>query len=582
MTDSSTSAAPSKSASFRVFHEEKRVMLSVAPASGSIPRPTLEEVLVACKAAGFEKVDAARIAEAIEHPVAAPVPIGDYEPRAAGCEVTIAPDGMQAWVRLTAPDPGGRLMSIDELKTRMRLEGIIFGVKDDVIAGLAKEPVYGRDVLVAEGRPVADGADSEIEYHFETQRKLRLQGEDEHGRVDFKELNLIENVVEGQLLATLHRATAGTPGITVKNEYVPPKPGRDRPMLAGKNVALSPDGLEAHATCSGAAMLVAGKPTVSQIYSVTGSVGANTGNISFLGTVQISDSVEDGFTVKATDAVLVGKTVGKAVVEAGGDVTVRGGVIEAAITCGGDLRAKFIQESKIDVRNDAIVTEAVLHSHVECGGRLIVGVGGKKGTIVGGQIRAFTLVACRNMGSPMSTKTLIDVGINPKLLARMEELQGAIIKDRGNYYNIRKGLAALDALREKIGQLPADKQRIYDTLVVAQTSLKAKLQEIAAELRDLQAEASVKHQALVSVSEDLYPGVKISIGSCVHYSTQVEKFVTYKEEGGEIRMHTYEAPKLGSPGRKKAAPGAEALPQGSAGDSATRGGIAPSDPGAAS
>jgi uncharacterized protein (DUF342 family) len=552
MTETSTSTTTPKTVGFRIFHEQNRVMLSVAPPNPSIPRPTLEEILVACKTAGFEKVDPERITVAIEQPVAAPVPIGEYEPRATACEVTVAPGGMQAWVRLTKPDPGGKQLSIDEIKTRLRLEGIIYGVKEEAISALAREPVYGSDILVAEGRAVVDGTDSEVEFHFETEKKLRLQGEDEHGRIDFKEMNLIENVVEGQLLATLHKATAGTPGISVKNEYIPPKPGRERPMLAGKNVSLSPDGIEAHATCSGAAMLVAGKPTVSQIYTVTGSVGPNTGNISFLGTVQISDSVEDGFTVKATDAVMVGKTVGKAVIEAGGDVTVRGGVIEGSITCGGNLRAKFVQESKIDARNDVLITEAILHSHVEAGGRVIVGTGGKKGTIVGGQIRAFTLVACRMMGSPMSTKTLIDVGVNPKLLARMEELQGAIIKDRGNYDNIRKGLVALDALREKIGQLPADKQRIYDTLIVAQTSLKSRLQEIAAELRDLQTEASVKHQALVSVSEDLYPGVKISIGKCVHYSTQVEKFVTYKEEGGEIRMHTYEAPKLGSKSLKKA------------------------------
>jgi len=529
---------------FKLEVQDGMVNLTVFPSKENVSLVTVDDVMAECQKMGFYDVDHVSVEQVVNTANGVTSSLGKFEPRKADAAVTVSADNMQAWIRLSPPEPGGKKLTLEEIKTKIRLENIIYGVKEEVLQRLAEHPSYETDILIAEGRAVEEGKDADYLYYFEAEKKIRPMAQDESGRVDYKELNLIENVVEGQHLATKIPPQPGAPGITVKNEYIAPKAGKDKPFVVGKNVTLSEDGLEAHAATNGAVMLLGGKITVSQIYQIKGSVGASTGNVNFLGSVVVSDSVEEGFSVKATETVSVGKTVGKAVVEAGGDVTVRGGIIESKIISGGDVRAKFVETSDIDARDDIVINEALLHSNVQSGGQIIVGLGGRKGTIAGGQIRAYKRVSCKTLGSPMSTKTNVDVGINPKLLSRMEELQSGILKDRENFENIQKGISALTALKEKLGNLPQAKQKILETLSIAMESLKTKLQEMAAELRDIQTQTAVKVKAMISVSDEAFPGIKMTIGSINYYTTREEKYVTFKEEGGEVRIFPYEAPKL--------------------------------------
>lgn len=556
--DAATPPSPaSPPARFDLSVVDRRIFLVVSPPAAGAKPVAKDEVLIACRTRGFTGIDSVAVEDAVAAADGRGRCIGEHEPRPATVEVRLRDDDMKAYAYLEAPDPGGRALTLEDLKATLRAESVVFGVLEEALARIAANPEYGAEILVAEGRPVVDGEDGWVDYQFELERHIHLKHDETSDRVDFKELNLIENVVEGQLLAVKKLPQPGVAGITVKNEYVAPRPGREVHLLVGKNVTLSPDGTEAHAAANGMPVLLANKVTVSQVYVVKGSVGPATGNINFLGTVQITDSVEDGFSVKATDGIAVGKTVGKAELESGGDITVRGGIIEGKCVANGTIRAKFVQESTIEAKGDVLVAEAILHSQVQCGGRVIVGLGGRKGTIAGGQIRAWKLVACRVLGSPMSTKTTVDVGINPKLLSRMEELQVAILKDRTNFENLKKGMVALEALRERLGQLPPEKEKIRDTLVLAQNSLRTKLQEMAGELKELQTQAAVKVHGKVSVSEDAHPGTKITIGTSVFYVNKVEKFVTFKEEAREVRIFGYEAPKVEKK-RKGKAGGAEA------------------------
>ncbi|MEK8024148.1 MAG: FapA family protein [Candidatus Hydrogenedentota bacterium] len=474
--------------------------------------------------------------------------------------VTLSPDGMQAWVKIV-PAGGGTRRSVltkDMILDPLRTQGITSGLKHDVIEELLAQPVVDENVLVAEGRPMVAGIDGTIEYMFDIDPRAKLRAKEETDLVDFKELNLIQNVKDGDLLAVRIPSKEGTPGITVRNERRPPPPARDRKLLAGKNVRISEDGNEARATASGEAYLMGATITVSQVHFVPGSVDAGTGNITFNGTVEVAGAVEDGFTVKATNDIIVRGSVGRATLEAGRNITVHGGMAggnEGRITCGGDLRAKFIQEADITAVGHVIVYDIVMHSHIKCGGSVQVGMAGtKKGTIVGGQIRAFKNVFCKVLGSPMSTKTIVDVGVKPALLARMEELQADIVRDRQNFENIRKGLFSLEQLKEKLGgQLPPEKTRVLESLQLGFESLKTRLQDNATEFKRLQEEVSVKPRSIVSVYDDLYPGVKISIGPGVYYATKSEKYLTLKLESGDISTHTYTA--LGMP--EQADPGEE-------------------------
>ena len=90
-----------------------------------------------------------------------------------------------------------------------------------------------------------------MKYNFETDRsKLKIK-ESETGQMDFKELNLIQNVVEGQPLAQKIQPQRGKGGKTVMGRYLEATNGKDIQIPLGQNVKLDSDGVTVLAACNG-------------------------------------------------------------------------------------------------------------------------------------------------------------------------------------------------------------------------------------------------------------------------------------------------------------------------------------------
>ena len=108
-------------------------------------------------------------------------------------------------------------------------EGILNGVKRGVIADLIAKvndtSVPVREEIIARGTPITPGRDAEIKYHFKVNDQIQLVANDE-GKVNHRELNLINNVEEGELLAE-------------KIPGVPPLAGTD---IYGESIL--PDGIK--------------------------------------------------------------------------------------------------------------------------------------------------------------------------------------------------------------------------------------------------------------------------------------------------------------------------------------------------
>ena len=68
--------------------------------------------------------------------------------------------------------------------------------------------VYGSPTLVAQGKPVEDGKDAQITFNFRKDND-QINLKEEEGRIDFHNLELVQNVVVGQVLATKDPATVG-------------------------------------------------------------------------------------------------------------------------------------------------------------------------------------------------------------------------------------------------------------------------------------------------------------------------------------------------------------------------------------
>ena len=188
------------------------------------------------------------------------------------------------------------------------------------------------------------------------------------------------------------------------------------------------------AAISGCPVVTKNGVMVEAIYRVK-NVDLQGGNITYDGGVHVAGDVHSGMTVKATGDIQVEGTVENAMLEAGGDVTVKSGIIgsdddqdpsskkiHATIKCGGSCTVKFAQNAHIFAGNGIFINETSIQSELTAAHQIIVGdKDSRKGDLIGGEARAAMLVRAHNIGSDESPKTVVIAGDNKYLNERLQK-----------------------------------------------------------------------------------------------------------------------------------------------------------------
>lgn len=458
--------------------------------------------------------------------------------------VDISKDEMKATCTINPPTLGGADITADQIKKALTTQGVVAGISDEKINALVDSPVYNEPVVVAEAVLPVDGRDAYMVYNFETDRSKIRAKEAANGQVDFKELNLIQNVVEGQPLAQKIMAEQGKAGKTLYGKYLEAKNGRDINIPLGKNVKVDIDGRTVLASMNGQVLLLNGKICVEPVMEVDG-VNIKTGNITFLGTVVVKGSVEDGFDIKASGNIEVSGTVGKCHLESDGDIIVSSGVIgrdEGTITCGGSLWAKFIQNTKVQAEENVIVTDSIMNSDISAQKKIILQ--GKRAQVTGGHLFATECVLAKNIGSNGGgTETIIEVGYDPKAKHRLDELIEMQNNNIKKLEEIELDISTLENMKKIRKALPKDKEENLQKLTEQKNSIISENYSYNDEITKLQTRLrELKNIGKVYVSGTVYAGVKIYIRDEKDEIRSDAKNLTFYYENGFVRRGKFEKP----------------------------------------
>lgn len=528
------------------------IWLTVTPPKGGGRRVDLSDVSNRIYSLRIQNADLAKMEKEIKHPSGRPVKIGEWIPNPeydGSMTVEITDDEMKAYVHFVPPRFCGRHMDVDDVIEALKRSGVVTGIKEQKIAEYLDRMDYSQPLLAAEGTPPRHGKDAYIDYKVRIDKSGIQLEEDEKGRVDFKDLDLLENVVVGQVLAVKVPAEEGVPGRTITNRIMPARSGKDIQIKYGKGTILSQDGTELTAEINGQVVYQNGKLSVEPVYVVKGDVSTETGNIVFLGSVIVSGSVQDNFVVKAAGNIEVKGTVQKANLEAEGDIIIRQGIMgrEGAKieSTGGSIIAKFIQTANVLAEKDVIVAEGIVHSNVDAGNRIICN--GRRARIVGGLIRAGEEVNSKYIGSDSFTKTTVRVGMNPKVLQQLNELEESKRSINEEFDRVRKDVTTLTVQKNNAGgYLPKDREELLGKLVAQKQKMEQRLNEINLSLEELKAYLTMLEQkGKVCVEKSIFPGVEIYIKDKRFNVKDPYSYVKFSLEGTDIRLSEYEPPDLG-------------------------------------
>ncbi|RXI97983.1 DUF342 domain-containing protein [Anaerobacillus alkaliphilus] len=399
-------------------------------------------------------------------------------------------------------------ITVDELKLFIKEHGIVFGVKEEQLEKAMLADSNNHPLIIAEGVNPVNGTDARLNPIFPTLKEVKNR--DDLRKVDLKQVISIPSVTHGQLIGEKIPATSGVSGTNIFGEEIVAKPGKDFRFRPGKNTRIEENSL--YATIDGQMSVEPKIIHVYPLFEVNGDLDLKTGNIDFVGSVNIRGNVPAGFEIRSKGDIRIHGTVESATLISEGAIFVSAGIVgqgKGLIRATGDLHTSFINQGIVEVEGDVNVTQSILHSKIQAGGNVYCHKG--KGNIVGGDISAGKNIFVKEVGNAHNTKTTLYLGVHQEMLNK-EKLYSH------NYKKAEEDLKKLHLLltnlseKEKLSPLsPSEKimkLRVRNTITLTtETMLEAK-----GKLEDFKEVYSDNGHSEIMIEKQVFANVDVYFG----------------------------------------------------------------------
>lgn len=429
-------------------------------------------------------------------------------------EVIVDPEGKAATATIFPPALDGAFLTYGVFAAKLEDNGITTGVLHDAIqdgilqANSTRSIV--RNLLVARGTDPAQ----EIPEHFILRKDLldrKPEIDPDAARIDWHSISAFSIVAARDPIARRILKVDGHPGINVYGKELPPTVVKMQPFSAGTNVIDHEKGL--FAGKSGRVSInSAGVISIEEVLELKNGVDFSTGNIVFPGDVILNGKIADGFKIYAGGSLVSSDIVDVTEIVCKKDMIVQAGIegrSKGAIRIGGNLTAKYIQNCRVAVRGDVIVSGSIMQSKIYSMGSIRMGETGK---LVGCECTVIGSVEALEIGSKRGSKTWIRCGtdftVQQELDIANEQIKQIALKLRN----------AEEMYKEE--PLPDIAEYIAE--------LKAKKAEIANRIPQYLPKIDRNDAALVVVRGTAFPGTEIEICHVAYSVTKEMRQVVFR------------------------------------------------------
>jgi uncharacterized protein (DUF342 family) len=391
----------------------------------------------------------------------------------------------------------------------LQQKGITEGILFDALNGTCTN----QELVIAQGLEPINGEDAVIRYYELSERKPTIH---QDGSADYYELNFIDEVEAGAWLGEKVYASEGVPGRTLKGSIIPARKGRDKPLFYDKEtveeVAMERK-LELRAKITGAVTMLGRSISVQKVLTIHGDVGPKTGNIDYDGSIQITGTVTDGYSVKATQDISILGNMGigavESIVSETGDIYIKGGIFgkdRAVITAGRDVFVKLANDCTIRAG------EKINIGLYSMGSKLFakyVYLDKIRGKIIGGLVQAQVQVVSAFIGNEMERPTVVQIeGFNRAEVKR--ELE-TLLKEYQNLLSdvekIRKEVDIFDEqeVNPKATQGQGTQKKDFIYYWAKQESSMDKIHQLEETRKKLMTYLSAKGDGEISIIRKAFP-----------------------------------------------------------------------------
>lgn len=422
-------------------------------------------------------------------------------------DLRVTANGMRAYLDIFPGINTDKVLTVDDVMAEMQAEKVTVNVnREDITSAvaMAKDGAISEKLLVAEGVEAISGKNALIVLNFEPVRNRPQILK--NGRVDYRNLDNIRVVREGDLLMTKKPATAGVRGLTVRNEEISSEPGQDTEIYAGEGVRSEKDGMEFYAKTDGCVNFTRNTLEVSPVFSVRGNVDYSTGNIVFNGNVYVKEDVLSNFSIKAEKDIFIDGVCQDADLEAGGNIVIKLGVKgegRGVIRAKGDVLVGYAENAVIEAKGNIEITKYAYNSKLRAGGSL--NATKEPGIVAGGEATAFSEITVQQAGTVGNSKFAMSVGTKFYFEEEMNSLNETKNKFLANKAKIDEFLGSVNLKKKEVLDNPKVRQ-----LIGFRKQLNEKIAVTDAQMEKLIKEAHHPRPKL-KVLNELYGGIEIQV-----------------------------------------------------------------------
>lgn len=233
------------------------------------------------------------------------------------------------------------LFTKQEVTNILAEKGIVFGIKEDAIEKITKEREI-KNLIIAQGEEAVDDVDDKLDIKFEGTKKRNVE-EDSKETIDYRNMYSIDNVASGEYIAELIVGKEGKDGTNIFGNTIPRKVKKSIVLKTAEGCVV--EGRYVKSLIDGQPTIKNGTFSVHKVLQTPSDVDLKSGNINFIGDVQIARNVKEGMKVEAGNTLSIGGNVESATIIAQGETYIKGSIINSTI----DIGAKdFIKKSYIE------------------------------------------------------------------------------------------------------------------------------------------------------------------------------------------------------------------------------------------
>ncbi len=270
---------------------------------------------------------------------------------------------------------------------------------------------------------------------------------------------------------------------------------------------------------------------------IKGDIDFSTGNIDFDGFLSVKGTVEDNFSVAASnDLEILGEYgVGAAdnISSHEGNIYIKGGITgknRAVVRCKKNLYVKFLSDITVECEGSVYVGFYCMNSNIRA--KQVI-VESPKGRIIGGSIDADIQVVAAEIGNRTESRTLVRVrgfdrnDLKMQLdrgMQRLQELKQNLVKEkqRLQVYSGRTNLT-----NEQI--------KAYENLKNEYAHVKELIKDLEYDCKQLNEYLKTPGEGAIIAKTRIYPKVKIDIKNQFEEILNPEPLITYYVKDNELR-----------------------------------------------